>query len=57
MELNQIEQRIIGVLLEKEITTPDQYPSILKFSYNGLQSKIESRACLRVKRSRSLRCH
>ena len=26
MELNQIEARVIGCLLEKEITTPEQYP-------------------------------
>lgn len=31
-QLNEIEARIIGVLLEKEITTPEQYP----LSLNGL---------------------
>ena len=32
IKLNDIEARIIGVLLEKEITTPEQYP----LSLNGL---------------------
>lgn len=32
VQLNEIESRILGVLLEKEITTPEQYP----LSLNGL---------------------
>ena len=39
MELNQIEQRIIGVLLEKEITTPDQYPLSLNSLTTGCNQK------------------
>jgi uncharacterized protein YceH (UPF0502 family) len=39
MELNQIEQRIIGVLLEKEITTPDQYPLSLNLLTTGCNQK------------------
>lgn len=39
MELNQIEQRIIGVLLEKEITTPDQYPLSLNSLATGCNQK------------------
>ncbi|PKG58836.1 DUF480 domain-containing protein, partial [Shewanella sp. GutDb-MelDb] len=34
MELTQHEARIIGVLLEKELTTPEQYP----LSLNSLTS-------------------
>jgi uncharacterized protein YceH (UPF0502 family) len=39
MEFNQIEQRIIGVLLEKEITTPDQYPLSLNLLTTGCNQK------------------
>ena len=39
MELNQVEQRIIGVLLEKEITTPDQYPLSLNSLTTGCNQK------------------
>ena len=39
MELNQIEQRIIGVLLEKEVTTPDQYPLSLNSLTTGCNQK------------------
>ncbi|RZQ52978.1 DUF480 domain-containing protein [Pseudoalteromonas phenolica] len=39
MELNQIEQRIIGVLLEKQITTPDQYPLSLNSLTTGCNQK------------------
>jgi uncharacterized protein YceH (UPF0502 family) len=39
MELTQIEQRIIGVLLEKEITTPDQYPLSLNSLTTGCNQK------------------
>ena len=39
MELNQIEQRIIGVILEKEVTTPDQYPLSLNSLTTGCNQK------------------
>jgi len=39
MELSHIEQRIIGVLLEKEITTPDQYPLSLNALTTGCNQK------------------
>ncbi len=35
--LNEVEARVLGALIEKDITTPDYYPLTL----NGLQPKIE----------------
>ncbi|WOT06580.1 YceH family protein [Shewanella youngdeokensis] len=39
MELSQLEARIIGVLLEKEITTPEQYPLSLNSLTSGCNQK------------------
>jgi len=38
-EVNFIEMRIIGCLVEKEITTPDQYPLSLNALVNACNSK------------------
>lgn len=39
MELSALELRIIGVLLEKELTTPDQYPLSLNSLTTGCNQK------------------
>ena len=38
-KLSQRQCRVIGVLLEKEITTPDQYPLSLNALTNGCNQK------------------
>lgn len=38
-EINQIEMRIIGCLIEKEITTPDQYPLSVNALVNACNQK------------------
>ena len=38
-EVNFIEMRIIGCLMEKEITTPDQYPLSLNALVNACNQK------------------
>ena len=38
-DLNQIEMRIIGCLIEKEITTPDQYPLSINALINACNQK------------------
>ncbi|MGO3346408.1 MAG: DUF480 domain-containing protein [Marinomonas sp.] len=40
LEINQIQMRIIGCLIEKEITTPDQYP----LSVNSLVSACNQKS-------------
>ena len=40
LELNALEQRVIGCLLEKQISTPDQYP----LSLNALSTPAISAA-------------
>ena len=39
MNLSALEIRVIGVLLEKELTTPDQYPLSLNALLNGCNQK------------------
>jgi uncharacterized protein YceH (UPF0502 family) len=39
LQLNPLEARVIGVLVEKEITTPDQYPLSLNALTNGCNQK------------------
>lgn len=39
LKLNSIEQRIIGCLIEKELTTPDQYPLSLNALTNACNQK------------------
>ncbi len=39
IELNEIEARVIGCLLEKEATTPDQYPLSLNSLTNACNQK------------------
>ena len=39
LQLNPLETRIVGVLIEKEITTPDQYPLSLNALTNGCNQK------------------
>lgn len=39
MELTAIERRILGVLIEKGLTTPDQYPLTLNALVNGCNQK------------------
>jgi hypothetical protein len=38
-QLNALEARVIGVLIEKQITTPDQYPLSLNALTNGCNQK------------------
>ena len=39
LELNTLDLRIIGCLIEKEITTPDQYPLSLNALVNACNQK------------------
>lgn len=39
LKLNPLEARVIGVLIEKEFTTPDQYPLSLNALTNGCNQK------------------
>ncbi|HET7756356.1 MAG TPA: DUF480 domain-containing protein [Steroidobacteraceae bacterium] len=39
VELNPLEARVIGCLIEKQITTPDQYPLSLNALVNGCNQK------------------
>src|SRR4029077_12127898 len=39
LELNALEARIIGCLIEKQITTPDQYPLSLNALLNACNQK------------------
>ena len=39
IKLSSIEQRIIGCLIEKELTTPDQYPLSLNALTNACNQK------------------
>ena len=39
IKLSAIEQRIIGCLIEKELTTPDQYPLSLNALTNACNQK------------------
>ena len=39
VQLSALEARILGVLIEKEITTPDQYPLSLNALVNGCNQK------------------
>lgn len=39
IELNAVEARIIGCLIEKQITTPDQYPLSLNALVNACNQK------------------
>ncbi len=39
MQLNELERRVIGVLIEKALSTPDQYPLTLNALVNGCNQK------------------
>ena len=39
LELSALELRVIGCLLEKEVTTPDQYPLSLNATHDCVQPK------------------
>ena len=39
ISLNNVEARILGVLIEKEITTPDYYPLTLNALVNACNQK------------------
>jgi uncharacterized protein YceH (UPF0502 family) len=39
IELNALEARVIGCLIEKQITTPDQYPLSLNALTNACNQK------------------
>ena len=70
MELTSHETRIIGVLLEKEITTPDQYPLSLNALTNACNQKSNREPVMALEESdvqeildglsqkkNSVRCH
>ncbi|MFN9972014.1 MAG: DUF480 domain-containing protein, partial [Phycisphaerae bacterium] len=38
-QLSRIQRRVIGVLMEKAFTTPDQYPLTLKATTTGCNQK------------------
>ena len=44
IKLSETAARVLGALVEKEITTPEYYPLSLNALVNALQSEIESRA-------------
>jgi len=48
IELNEIEARIIGCLIEKEITTPDQYPLSLNALTNACNQKTSREPVLEL---------
>lgn len=49
--LSLLETRVIGVLLEKEITTPDQYPMSLNALVNACNQKSNREPVLELKES------
>ena len=51
IELNEIEARIIGCLMEKEITTPDQYPLSLNALTNACNQKTSREPVLELSES------
>ncbi|MCL1050615.1 YceH family protein [Shewanella abyssi] len=51
MELTQHEARIIGVLLEKELTTPEQYPLSLNSLTSGCNQKSSREPVLNLSES------
>ncbi|MCL1140415.1 YceH family protein [Shewanella pneumatophori] len=51
MELTPLEARVIGVLLEKEITTPEQYPLSLNSLTSGCNQKTSREPVLSLSES------
>lgn len=51
MELTQHEARVIGVLLEKELTTPEQYPLSLNSMTSGCNQKTSREPVLSLSES------
>lgn len=51
MELTQHEARVIGVLLEKELTTPEQYPLSLNSLTSGCNQKTSREPVLNLSES------
>src|SRR5450432_3181065 len=51
IELNSIEARVIGCLIEKEITTPDQYPLSLNALVNACNQKTNREPVLEMPES------
>ena len=52
LELSALEARVIGCLIEKQITTPDQYPLSLNALTNACNQKSNRDPVLEPRRAR-----